>query len=135
VKAAAAAAAAEYMIQRNTPLRVLPVGDNPSQQHVKSLLPPGAYVWPDRVEERWRVVLPPNPSSQRRWDVGNARIAARLILQDIWKLFCDTEGVDRSQIDIKDLWKDPFEAAGQVVVPGLAPGGGEDPAAEAAAAS
>ena len=129
------AAAAEYMIQQNTPLRVLPVGDNPSQPQVKSLLPPGAYVWPDRVEERWRVVLPPNPSSQRRWDVGNARIAARLILQDIWKLFCDTEGVDRSQINIKDLWKDPFEAAGQVVVPGLAPGGGADPAAEAAAAS
>ena len=111
------------MIQRDAPLRVLGGGENPSQRDVKALLPPGAYAWPDRVEERWRVVLPPNPSSQRRWDVGNARIAARLILQDIWKLFCEIEGVEGSQIDIKDLWKDPFEAPGQVLVPGLAPPG------------
>ena len=93
-----------------------------SQEQLKPLLPPtkGARIWGDYFEERWRCHLPPDPSFQRRWDQGSRRIAAVLIIQDAWRQYLADHLEDgAARPNIKDLWKSPFNHAGEVMEPQL----------------
>eukprot|EP00972_Heterocapsa_arctica_P076587 11298318-Heterocapsa_arctica.AAC.1 len=69
-----------------------------TQPEVKSLLPPGAYVWRALQRGGWAVQLKPYKSYSQSWRMWGHRGAAMRVLQHVWKLHMDDHGLDSCPI-------------------------------------